>query len=169
MRRAESPEPQSARDSRPHTQELTDSPKRRVANATDAPVDHAIDVPTSIVHLRAIMNKVRCSPTLRIQKLGPMTIVDFGDSDVPSDASVMMHFEQISQLVDESGCEVLGFDLTSVRFVPSGMLGLLVMLHNLGPEIHLYNASEEVRQAVEITHLDQLIKLQVLETNEERG
>ena len=54
------------------------------------------------------------------------------------------------------------FDLTGVRLVPSGLLGLLASLKKLGIEVHLYNPSNDVREVLEITRLDKLFKIHEL-------
>lgn len=118
--------------------------------------------PFAPAELRGTMKHMTLpSDGLRVKQTGKLTIVDFGGQDVPTDSRVTEYLDYLANLVEEYRCEVLAFDLVGVKFVPSGLLGLLVALHKLGPEIHLYHASDEIRQALEITNLDRLIKLRV--------
>ena len=50
-----------------------------------------------------------------------------------------------------------------MKYIPSGMLGLLASLKKLGVQVHLYNPSGDVREVLEVTHLDQLFKIHDLD------
>jgi anti-anti-sigma regulatory factor len=54
---------------------------------------------------------------------------------------------------------VLGFDLTGVRIVPSGFLGLMASVRSVGVEIHLYNPSSDVRDVLSTTNLDRIMQI----------
>ena len=56
-------------------------------------------------------------------------------------------------------CTTLAFDLTGVRFIPSGLLGVLASIKRQGVEVHLYNASDDIREVMEITKLDKVFQL----------
>jgi anti-anti-sigma factor len=66
------------------------------------------------------------------------------------------------ELLELHDCKVLAFDLTGVKYVPSGMLGLLASLRRQGIEVHLYNPSSDVREVLEVTRLDQLFQVHEL-------
>ena len=63
-------------------------------------------------------------------------------------------------MIREHSCEVLGFDLTGVKLVPSGMLGMLASLGRLGVEVYLFNPSDEIREVLAITRLDTVLQIQ---------
>ena len=57
----------------------------------------------------------------------------------------------------------MAFDLTRVRLIPSGLLGLLASIRKKGIEVHLYNPSADIREVLEVTKLDQVLQLHDLE------
>jgi anti-anti-sigma factor len=71
--------------------------------------------------------------------------------------------EEISNLIREHHCEVLAFDLTGVKLVPSGMLGMLASLGRLGVEVNLFNPSDEIRDVLEITRLNSILQIHSVE------
>ncbi len=71
--------------------------------------------------------------------------------------------EEIIDLLKVHDCKDLAFDLTGVRYVPSGMLGLLASLRRLGIQVHLYNPSADVREVLLVTHLDRLFEIHDLD------
>ena len=96
---------------------------------------------------------------LRVYETGPLTVVGFGASEVLDQIDLAECRDEIMELLKLHDCKVLAFDLTGVRYVPSGMLGLLASLNRLGIEVHLYNPSSDVREVLQITRLDQLFKI----------
>ena len=59
--------------------------------------------------------------------------------------------------------QIMAFDLTRVRLIPSGLLGLLASIRKKGIEVHLYNPSADIREVLEVTKLDQVLQLHDLE------
>ena len=102
------------------------------------------------------------SDVLRVYETGPLTVVGFGGADDPDQIDLGECREEIMQLLKLHECKTLAFDLTGVRLVPSGLLGLLASLKKLGIEVHLYNPSNDVREVLEITRLDKLFKIHEL-------
>jgi anti-anti-sigma factor len=90
---------------------------------------------------------------------GPLTVVGFGTGVLPDQIDLAECREEIIELLELHDCKDLAFDLTGVRYVPSGMLGLLASLHRRGIQVHLYNPSVDVREVLEVTHLDRLFKI----------
>ena len=97
------------------------------------------------------------NPILEVYSTGSTTVVGFGGRDVFDDANVAVYREELVKLIEEVGCETLAFDLTGVKFLPSGLLGLLTTLRNHNVQVHIYNPSPDVREALSITHLDTLM------------
>lgn len=96
------------------------------------------------------------NPILEVYSTGPTTVVGFGGRDVFDDANVAVYREELVALVEKVNCETLAFDLTGVKFLPSGLLGLLTTLRDHAA-VHIYNPSPDVREALSITHLDTLM------------
>jgi anti-sigma B factor antagonist len=65
---------------------------------------------------------------LKVYSAGEVTVLGFGGSDVPSEFNAAHYRAAISDLVKAHQSTIVAFDLTGVRLVPSGMLGLLVSL-----------------------------------------
>lgn len=99
------------------------------------------------------------SGLLKVYEAGKVTVVGFSGVEVPYEVCVAGYREQLEKLIDEHHCETLAFDLTGVKLVPSGMLGLLLSLRKKGVQIDLFNASEPLREALEVTHLLPLFNL----------
>lgn len=96
---------------------------------------------------------------LRVYETGPLTVVGFGGDILPDQIDLGECREEILELLQLHDCKDLAFDLTGVRYIPSGMLGLLASLKKLDIQVHLYNPSGDVREVLEITHLDRLFKI----------
>ncbi|MCA9053539.1 MAG: STAS domain-containing protein [Planctomycetaceae bacterium] len=99
------------------------------------------------------------SPPVEIYATGETTVVGFGGRDVPGDVNLVVCRDWLLEIIRQQRCRVLAFDLTGVRLMPSGLLGLLASMRNEGVEVHLYNPSVDVREVLEITHLDQLMPI----------
>jgi hypothetical protein len=96
---------------------------------------------------------------LKVYQTGELTVVGFGGRDVPDEVCIAMYREQLFKLVDEYQCKTLAFDLTGVTLVPSGMLGVLTSLRTKVERIELYNPSEDVREVLRMTRLEQLFDI----------
>jgi anti-anti-sigma factor len=106
--------------------------------------------------------------SIQVYAAGPTTVVGFGGEDLPTSVNLVACREWLVDLVRQQDCQVLAFDLTGVRLVPSGLLGLLASMRNEGVEVHLYNPSPDVREVLEITHLDQLMPIHYLDVSRSR-
>lgn len=100
---------------------------------------------------------------LRVYEAGPLTVVGFGSDAIPDQIDLGECREEIVELLELHECKELAFDLTGVRYIPSGMLGLLASLRKLGVQVHLYNPSSDVREVMQITHLDRIFKIHDLD------
>lgn len=98
-------------------------------------------------------------PLVEVYAAGPTTVVGFGGRDVLADVNIALCRENLLKVVRENSCQVLAFDLTGVRLMPSGLLGLLASLRKEGIEVHLYNPSEDVRDVLQTTNLDQVMPI----------
>src|SRR5262245_14412262 len=96
---------------------------------------------------------------LRIYKTGTLTVVGFGGVEVLDQVHIGDCRAEILALLEQHQCQTLAFDLTGVKLIPSGLLGLLASLRRLNIEVHLYNPSPDVREVLQTTRLDQLLQI----------
>lgn len=96
---------------------------------------------------------------LEVYKAGKLTVVGFGGKDILDRINLTDCRDEIASLIKEHHCEVLAFDLTGIKLVPSGMLGLLASLKKLGVEVHIYNPSRDIRDVLEIMKLDRVMQI----------
>jgi len=102
-------------------------------------------------------------PILEVYTIGPTTVVGFGGREVFDEVNVAVCRDEILELLDKAKCEVLAFDLTGVKILPSGLLGLLASIREHGARVELYNPSSDVREALAVTKLDTLMTVHDLD------
>jgi anti-anti-sigma factor len=98
--------------------------------------------------------------TLEIYKSGDATVIGFGDREVLDQINIAACREQVAALVQQDDVKTLAFNLTGVQLIPSGMLGLMASLRDLGVAVRLINPSDDIREVLEITKLNQLFEIQ---------
>ena len=98
-------------------------------------------------------------PIMEVYSVGPTTVVGFGGRDLLDTVNLAACREEIVALIAREHCRVLAFDLTGVKLIPSGLLGLLSSIRQLGAEVHLYNPSDDVREVLSVTNLDRLMPI----------
>lgn len=92
-----------------------------------------------------------------IYKTGQMTVIGFAGVDATRPDHIDEYIERIMQLVNTHQCQDLVVDLSGVGVISSWILGLLAYVQKQGPSVHLYHASDEIRDVLEITRIDQLV------------
>ncbi len=97
--------------------------------------------------------------SLQVYEAGTLTVVGFGGLQIIDQVNVANCREELTSLIKEHDCKTLAFDLTGIRLVPSGFLGLMASMRDLGVEVQVYNPSADVREVLEITHLDAVISI----------
>lgn len=100
---------------------------------------------------------------LKVYESGPLTVIGFGGRDVLENVNLAAFREQVAALVRQNGCHTLAFDLSGVKLIPSGLLGLLASLRRLGVAVEIYNPSPDVRDVLRVTRLDQIMPVQDVE------
>lgn len=100
---------------------------------------------------------------LEVYQAGELTVVGFGGQDVLDHVNVAECRDELVKLIRENDCKTLAFDLTGVKLIPSGLLGLLASLRQLDVDVHLYNPSEDVEEVLEITKLDAVMHVHHIE------
>lgn len=109
---------------------------------------------------------------LKVYSAGPVTVLGFGGQDVPSEFNAAHYRAAISDLVRLNQSTIVAFDLTGVRLVPSGMLGLLVSLtriEGLPLRIQVFNPSTDVKEVLSITKLNRMIEVHEVELGGNAG
>ena len=96
-------------------------------------------------------------PILQVYEAGKLTVLGFGGQTLLDQVDLSVCRREITELVEEHKCETLAFDLAGVAVVPSGLLGLLASLRDLGVEVLLYDPSEDIREVLEVTQLSKII------------
>jgi anti-sigma B factor antagonist len=99
---------------------------------------------------------------LEIYEVGPTTVVGFGGRNPLDDVNLSAFRADLVTLVKQHETKILAFDLTGVRLVPSGLLGLLASMRREGVEVHLYNPSADVREVLRTTNLDRIMPIHEL-------
>jgi anti-anti-sigma factor len=100
---------------------------------------------------------------LDVYEAGPTTVVGFGERDILDNINLSVCREQLLELLKANASHTLGFDLTGVKIVPSGFLGLMASVRSLGVDVHLYNPSPDVREVLATTNLDKIMPIHELE------
>lgn len=91
---------------------------------------------------------------LEVYQAGVLTVIGFGGREILDHLSLADCRDEIAELIREYDCKTLAFDLTGVRLIPSGLLGILASTQRQGVEVHLFNPSDDIREVLEITRLD---------------
>lgn len=96
---------------------------------------------------------------LEVYEAGELTVIGFGGHEILDRLSLAECRDELLHLIQQNECKTLAFDLTGIRLIPSGMLGMLCSFCRQGIDVHLYNPSQDVREVLEITKLDSLFEL----------
>ena len=78
---------------------------------------------------------------LLVYQTGPLTVVGFAGKDVPDEVCIAGYRDQMIKLIEEHQTQIMAVDLSGVRLVPSGMLGLLTSIRKKVQRVELYNPS----------------------------
>lgn len=100
--------------------------------------------------------------TIDVYRSGPLTVVGFGDRNA-LDVSVITCQNELTRVLRDSNCHTLAVDLTHVRLLASGMLGVFASIQRRGVRVLLFNASPDLSEVLEITKLDRLLPIHEVE------
>lgn len=100
---------------------------------------------------------------LQVYETGPLTVVGFGGREILDQVNLAACREQIVSLVEQHGTQTMAFDLTGVKLVPSGLLGLLASLRRMGIEVQIYNPSVDVAEVLEVTKLNEVLRIHYID------
>lgn len=97
---------------------------------------------------------------LRITREGSILTIGFNRADVPDEVSIASYRNQVLHSLDEyPDCRRLTFDVTQIKMLPSGMLGLLASVKKRGREVEILNPSKDIQEALRVTRLNTLFKI----------
>lgn len=99
---------------------------------------------------------------LKVYSVGETTVLGFGGDDLPSEFNAANYRAAITDLLIANNCRIIAFDVTGVKLVPSGMLGLWVSLRSiegLEPRVQVFNPSDDIKEVLQITKLNTMIEV----------
>lgn len=88
---------------------------------------------------------------LKVYQTGEVTVVGFGGKEVPNDLCMAGYRTRLLDLISQHNCKLLAFDLTGVKLLPSGMLGVLASIRRQVAHIELYNCSPDVIEVLQLS------------------
>jgi anti-anti-sigma regulatory factor len=106
---------------------------------------------------------------LEVYQTGPLTVVGFGGREILDRIDLSACRAEIVALLEKHQCKVLGFDLTGVKLIPSGMLGLLASLRRMNIDVHLYNPSEDISEVLSVTRLNEVLSVHHIDIRPDGG
>ena len=98
-----------------------------------------------------------------VYQSGELTVVGFGDREILDQIDLTACRAEIIALVEKHKCKTLAFDLSGVKLVPSGMLGLLASLRRMNIAVHLYNPSQDIAEVLQITRLSEVLPIHYID------
>jgi anti-anti-sigma factor len=96
---------------------------------------------------------------LEIYQAGQLTVIGFGGREYLDQLDLSNCYDEIIELIRENDCRSLAVDLTGVKWIPSGLLGVLMSVHRLTGDVHVYNPSKDIREVLEVTRLNRVLHL----------
>jgi anti-anti-sigma regulatory factor len=96
---------------------------------------------------------------LQVLETDPVLVIGFGGRDLPPEHVLGRYLGEIGELIDRTGCRELAFEMEGVIMVPSGFLGVLASITTRGVAVTIRHPSTDVRDVLELTHFDQIVKL----------
>ena len=84
---------------------------------------------------------------------GQRAVVSFNSKSLLDEVCIAAYLDQLLKFIKSFDCQVLAFDLTGIKILPSGMLGVLVTLNQRGVKVELLNPIPDIVDVLRITHL----------------
>lgn len=95
----------------------------------------------------------------QVHEVGTLTVVGFGNVETLNEFNVNKGRERLASLIAEHRCEVVAFDLRGIQSISSVVLGFFASLRRYGVEVRLYDPSPKVREILELTKFDQIMRV----------
>jgi anti-anti-sigma factor len=106
---------------------------------------------------------------LQVYRTGELTVVGFGGQQILDQIDLSTCHKQLVELVEQSKCKTLAFDLTGVKLIPSGLLGLITSLRKKQVDVHLYNPSEDIQEVLDVTRLSDVLKVHHIDLTKDQA
>jgi len=103
-----------------------------------------------------------------VYQTGELTVVGFGAREILDQLDLTVCRAEIIALVEKHHCKTLAFDLSGVKLIPSGMLGLLASLRKMNIAVHIYNPSPDVTEVLQITRLSEVLPIHYIDVDAKR-
>jgi anti-sigma B factor antagonist len=100
---------------------------------------------------------------LEIYAVGPLTVLGFYGREVLEGFTALECRDLIREIVAEHQCRTIAFDLTNVKLIPSGMLGLFASIKRSGIDVLLFNPTLAIREILEIMRLNTILQIEEVE------
>lgn len=103
-----------------------------------------------------------------VYQTGELTVVGFGGREILDQIDLSACRAEILALVEKNGAKTLAFDLSGVKLIPSGMLGLLASLRRMNIAVQLYNPSQDIAEVLQITRLSEVLPIHYIDVDIQR-
>lgn len=98
-------------------------------------------------------------PWFEVYSAGKVIVVGFSDREALGRVVLEDFRDQLLALAEQHNSDAIAVDLTGVKMLPSGMLGLLVSFHKLGFEVYFFNPDTEIRDVLDVMQLAPLVHI----------
>jgi anti-sigma B factor antagonist len=95
----------------------------------------------------------------QVREFGKLTVVGFPGVVSLNEFNVALCRDRLASLIAERHCEVVAFDLRGIQSISSVVLGFFASLRKYGVEVRLYDPTQKVREILELTKFDQIMRI----------
>lgn len=81
---------------------------------------------------------------LQIFEMDGVTVVHIGDVEIWDGADLALLRETLTKLIEVQGCQSLGVDMATVKYIPSGFFGMLFEWYERGIHMSLFSPQPNV-------------------------
>ena len=100
------------------------------------------------------------SEYFHVFKRGKLTVIGFEAQHLTESTESLHHCQDmLLEVIDKNHCQILAVDLVDIGLVSSWILAVLAAAHRKGIEVHLYHPSRDIKDVLQITHLDELLRV----------
>ena len=95
---------------------------------------------------------------LKISREGSSLAIGFNEIEVTNELNIADYRDQVFSLLSEDKeCSKLTFDVSNLKYLPSGMLGLLASVKKKVPTVEVLNPSADILESLRVTNLDTVV------------
>jgi anti-sigma B factor antagonist len=96
--------------------------------------------------------------SLVVYDAGASTLVGFRGTEFVDESLLDDCGPSLERLLRKHDCQTLVVDLSGVKLISSSVLGYLFSLSRRGVSVRVYNPSDAVREVLQITRLDSVLR-----------